>query len=292
MGTRIHLVVTGDAEELALSSALDRLFPKVEFTVAKVYGLTSNILPRDPTEPRQEAIELVSTMLAAIDAGRTPANYAIALDDLEQANADQPEVVLQHLRLAVERCVNQPPEVEVVARGSKRRFRQLATPQARRTALRERCSFHLAAPMLEAWFFGEPAALRRAGVPGATKVVFDKHICDIEDFVTTDAMFLDPTATAYWAHRAPEKRVKHEGLPHLPPRPPGNRTGEATISRKPGCRCGLRVPGLGPNDNAGPACADGRGAPRRPIGDGEPSSFVRSGRPPPPRRAKVRRLSS
>ncbi len=210
MSTRIHFVVTGDAEYIALGSALEQLFPDVKFTVQKVNGLTSSRLPT-PTESTTKAVELVSAMLAAIDIGRarTPADYAVALDDLELENADQPQVVLQHVRLAVERCINQPPEVEVVARGSRRRFRHLANPQARRAALSERCSFHLAAPMLEAWFYGELAALRRAGVSEATKVVFDKHTCDIEKFVTSDEVFLNPMSTLYWAHRTPEKRSKH-----------------------------------------------------------------------------------
>lgn len=208
MCTRIHLVVTGDAEELALAPALEQVFPEVEFTVEKVNGFTSS--SRDaPTRPSTKAVDLVSSMLAAIDTGRTPADYAIALEDLELANVKQPSVVLDRLRLAVEICINQPPEVEVVARGSKRRFRHLATPEVRREALRQRCSFHLAAPMLEAWFFGEPAALVRAGVPQTATIIFNKHTCDLEDFVTTDAAFLDPEANTYWARRPPAQRAKH-----------------------------------------------------------------------------------
>src|SRR5689334_20565086 len=56
--------------------------------------------------------------------------------------------------------------------------------------VRERCSFHLLSPMIEVYFFGEPAALTRAGARRAAKL--DPAERDLEDFATDDPDFLSP----------------------------------------------------------------------------------------------------
>ncbi len=81
-----------------------------------------------------------------------------------------------------------------------------ASRRERSAALvRERCSFHLLAPMIEAYFFGEPAALTRAGATRAAQV--DGKTRDLEEFLTADADFLaPPDGGAVWAR--PE-RARH-----------------------------------------------------------------------------------
>jgi hypothetical protein len=127
MTKRIHLVTTGDAELEALGPALMRVFPNVEFSVQKVDGFTSARLSA-PSENASRAQDIVDAMLAAIDIGENsePADYAVALDDLELENEDQVEVVIEHVRHAVKLCIKEPSEVEVISRGSRRRFRHLA----------------------------------------------------------------------------------------------------------------------------------------------------------------------
>lgn len=208
--TRIHLVVTGDAEFLALPKALSRVFD-AEFTVQQVPGFTSAPLAV-PAAEASRATDLVDALLAAIDVGptRQPADFAVALDDLELVNADRIGAVLAHVRKGVDLAAGGPAEVELIQRGRRRQYRHLATPEARAEALRTRCSFHLAAPMLESWFFGEEAALSRAGVRDLSFVKFDKAARDIEDFETDDPDFLAPDVDEpYWALGEPKVRGRH-----------------------------------------------------------------------------------
>ena len=82
--------------------------------------------------------------------------------------------------------------------------------------VRERCSFHLFAPMLETYFFGEPAALRRAGTSAQPQLLSP----DVEAFETNDPAWL-PTCrdenarradiAPWWRH---ERHPKHY-LEHL-----------------------------------------------------------------------------
>ncbi len=58
-----------------------------------------------------------------------------------------------------------------------------------RQNVRERCSFHLMAPMTEAYFFGEAAALKRAGAM-RNPSRFDRQVCDPEAFTVADSRYL------------------------------------------------------------------------------------------------------
>jgi hypothetical protein len=73
--------------------------------------------------------------------------------------------------------------------------------------LREHCSFHLMCPMLEACFYGETAALQRAGARRPAKV--DALHIDVEDFTTADAEFLSASdGKTYWAKPLCQKHPK------------------------------------------------------------------------------------
>ncbi len=139
--------------------------------------------------------------------GGLPYDYAVAVEDVElqnEAGAAETErhpdegiaCILDHLKLGVDAVLqekNQEQDVPVLPKGKAKRALSIATDAERRRFLRERCSFHLLRPMVEALFFGEPAAVLRAAGPGVTlpPVRFDPGACDIERFETRDEGYLE-----------------------------------------------------------------------------------------------------
>lgn len=176
---RVALIVTGQAEHRALHLSLQRYFPDVQFEPQYRDSFTSIPLPAAPTfNPERPSLveKLATALVAAVDPGRTgePADLAVLVDDLELANTGAPERVVRHLRMAVADHVQRRwPSAD-------RRDRCLQLLQAR-------CSFHLLAPMLEAYFFGEPAALRRAGAQREPQLDGAR---DLEDFEASDPDYL------------------------------------------------------------------------------------------------------
>lgn len=163
---RVRLIPTGDAELAGLAECLSRLFPGHDIqTIAArraggrrvpFGGFTSCRLSRPaiPTNLIKLVEELVRQVLPDPDREPSPepVDLAIVIDDLELLNVDQPEIVVGEVGRAV--C-------EVIER---------LRPERRPVvieALRSRASFHLFAPMLEAWFFADPPSLARAGVPAS-----------------------------------------------------------------------------------------------------------------------------
>lgn len=208
---RVALIVTGQAEHRALHLSLKRLFQDVQFEPMYRESFTANPLPEVPAlEPTRPTLvhKLAGALVAAVDPGRTnePADFAVLIDDLELANAAAPERAIRHLRAAVKDYIErQWPNADRRDRCSQR--------------VKDRCSFHLFAPMLETYFFGEPAALRRAG---ATREPSLDATRDIEDFETTDAEYLaacppvagegaqarPPPAWAFWPARHPKRYLQ------------------------------------------------------------------------------------
>jgi hypothetical protein len=180
MTTRIQLIVTGDLEELSLHHSLRGAFSDVdvEFLVPqRTQDFTSNRLSAYPksssTPPR--AAKLAAALVAAVHPGRRggpPPDLVVAVDDLELVNQDQPAHVVDYFARAVRDHVEGSFSADPVRQ---RVFADLA----------ERASFHLLAPMVETYFFGEAAALVRAG---ADKVPsrFNASDHDVEDFEVDD----------------------------------------------------------------------------------------------------------
>jgi hypothetical protein len=180
MSPTIHLLVTGKTEQLGLADSLMRVFPaeirpvkSLEF--AEPQGFTSaRVRPFAELSAleRMEStlVSFAKTLVAEVCPGRTGTapDLVVGIDDLELVNADQPEQVARTLRDAV--CAH----VEANWSGS-RRERVYAS-------LRERCSFHLLRPMVEAYFFGEAAALVRAGRAEGRTSRFSCEDCDPELF--------------------------------------------------------------------------------------------------------------
>lgn len=192
---RVALIVTGQVEHKALHESLARLFPGVNFESHLRESFTSAALSPEPrlTPERPTLVEKLATALvAAVDPGRTgtPVDLAFLIDDLELFNTTWPERAINHVRAAVRAHIeNRWPNAE-------RRARTEAL-------VRERCSFHLLAPMVEAYFFGEPAALERAGAKRDARL--DPSARDLEDFQTDDPDFLGPPDARGHAWQRPQR---------------------------------------------------------------------------------------
>ncbi|HWO23897.1 MAG TPA: hypothetical protein VNO30_34380 [Kofleriaceae bacterium] len=183
---RVALIPTGRTEWHGLGSGLQRLFPGHDFyalpgaadfdSTGPFDGFTSTALTANHEGeylPETASILVERAAQEALgDRRRHEADVVIVLDDLELANRHQPDRVIRVFRCAVERHV-------ASLQGTRERTER---------ALRERVSFHLIVPMIEAWLFGDPQALRVAGVPGGVVPLLDGG--DLEDFHATDAQYL------------------------------------------------------------------------------------------------------
>lgn len=186
---RIRLIPTGQMELRALAQCLQNIFPDHDFQT--VSGREDPDGSRAPFEAftsarlRSDLVpdalrRLVEQLAAEAHPGRhgNPADLAVLIDDLELENIDQAPVVADVVRRAVRLHLS---DVE------QRRGSVYAERVAR--ALRERASFHVAVPMIESWLFGDPSALRTAGIPDERLPARLAMGCDPERFETDDPPF-------------------------------------------------------------------------------------------------------
>lgn len=201
---RIKLIVTGSMERRALHRSLGRWFPTtgdgepVEFLRPSFsQGPTSNPLPDGgqdiPQLVRLFCDKLVAETLYGSEPGGKPPDLVIGVDDLELENLARPQLVTQWIRRGVADHLERDPV------GSQ-------ADDRRREALRSRCSFHLLVPMPEAYFFGERAALERAGV--ARDVEARLCCTDLEAFETDDPSFT-PRDYPPGDRRHPKRYLQH-----------------------------------------------------------------------------------
>ena len=201
---RVKLIVTGMMERRALHRSLARQFPvkgtgePVEFLLPSYFqGPTSNPLPDDgsiiPQLVREFCDALVAETLEGSEPGGKPPDLVIGIDDLELENLDRPQVVTGWIRRGIE---------DHFARN----IENSRADERRREALASKCSFHLLVPMPEAYFFGERAALERAGVAKG----IEARVCrdDLEAFETNDPEFV-PRPNRPTDHRHPKAYLKH-----------------------------------------------------------------------------------
>lgn len=209
---RVALLVTGRTEWHGLAIALRRLFPGHDFTTVPTErealsspdqfpyaGFTSTRLTEaDEADPPESALEVVgrAAQEALGDRRANRADVVMVLDDLEPANTHQPGRVVQVFRSAVERHLAD-------LQGSR---------ESTRRALRERVSFHLVVPMIEAWFFGDPGALAKAGVPATRPPSL--AVTDPEAFETSDAAYAAATEAfcPCWVSRGRDKKRRPKWL--------------------------------------------------------------------------------
>jgi hypothetical protein len=210
---RVVMIPTGLAEWHGLVGAFARLFPGHTFEVLPsaremeaapdrypLDGFTSTRLTdAHEKRPPESALELIAraaqTALGDTRARVAPADLVIVLDDLEPANADQPDRVLRVFHAA-----------------ARAHLAGLTVDRIRQTtadALRERVSFHLAAPMIEAWFFADPAGLDRAMGAARHTSRTNRFIpgSDPEDFSVADPAYASATEAdcPAWTSRGRKK---------------------------------------------------------------------------------------
>lgn len=185
---RVALLPTGRTEWHGLPVALQRLFPAHELYVlpgAAVFrstgpfdGFTTSTLTEKHEHEDEYLPESATDLVGraaqeALGDGphRGAADAVLVLDDLELANRHQPARVARVFRRAVEYHL-------AGLQGARERTAR---------TLRERVSFHLVVPMIEAWFFGDRQALRVAGVPDDLEPILDG--AGLEDFRTLDVRY-------------------------------------------------------------------------------------------------------
>ncbi|HEX8704537.1 MAG TPA: hypothetical protein VF815_37240 [Myxococcaceae bacterium] len=182
MSARVGLIVTGKCEHRGLAESLQQIFPEARFEALgrqPVDSFTSADVRQLPESPVPTTLQkLAARIVAEVEPGRVdgPLDLVVAIDDLELANAPHPALVAARVRDAV---------------GAHLRSYRGTSDSAREKVLqrvRERCSFHLLAPMIEAYLFAEPAALVRAGATRPSAV--DASAIDLEAFETDDPDYL------------------------------------------------------------------------------------------------------
>jgi hypothetical protein len=200
---RVQLITTGVMEERALGASLQRLFPDHEF-VSKPHldGFTSAPLPPQP-HPRAplNLDKFAATLIGTFDPGnrrdRPRPDFVIGIDDVELCNADDPGRITAALRQTLERRLAEWP-------GNARSIERL------RHELAARVSFHVMAPMTEAYFFADASALARSTAPALDRPNhFDLETCDVEAFEVLDPDYLDAPIDPGCRWRRPGLRQGH-----------------------------------------------------------------------------------
>lgn len=202
---RIRFIVTGDLERAAMVPSLSRFFPDATWEgepvewlkPQKVHGTTTHRLTadRDPSNlMRALARAALAERLDGADG--TPADLVVVIDDLELHNLDQPDVVCAHFRSAM--------ETEVERREQRERSAKLE--QRVRDHVRDGCSFHLVAPMVESYLFGDHQALVRVGcTPDVEPMLVDP---DLERFESADEAW-----RPFWERRNAEMHAEPQPMP-------------------------------------------------------------------------------
>ena len=188
----VRLVVTGKCERLALGSSLGRVFgAPTRFVTAdgEVHSFSSTTLASPSSRLLDTIDKFADRLLREVDEHDNA--LVIGVDDLELDNTAW--VTVEAVRAAVQR--------RLAGRWSGLSARERAAEK-----LRTRCSFHLTVPLLEAYFFGEAAALQRAGCTAPS--LFDPAARDPEDFAVDDPAYLSEPELTPERERNPERRKR------------------------------------------------------------------------------------
>ncbi len=123
-------------------------------------------------------IELAKAMVAEAIAGKKgeAADLVIVVDDVELGNLGQEAVIAEHFCAAVNRVIAE-------------KNHDANTEDRLRRELKTKCSFHLLKPMVEAYLFGDSAALGLAGVPNGVNPCL-VHPTDVEQFESNDSLWM------------------------------------------------------------------------------------------------------
>jgi hypothetical protein len=186
---RVLLITTGVMEERALGSSLRQIFPEHEFvSPPRLDGFTSARLPPEPPLPsgiRTNLEKFARRLIGAFDPGnrrdRPRPDFVVAVEDVELTNAEDPARITMTLRDTVLR------ELEAWTANAR-------TLKRLRADLQTKVSFHLMAPMTEAYFFADAAAFARATAPAPSRPSRFLPDTDVEAFAVDDPDYLDPPA--------------------------------------------------------------------------------------------------
>jgi hypothetical protein len=211
---RVAILPTGRMEWNALPLALARLFPGHEF-----YSLPSrreiDSHPHDFPLPSFTSTRLVKGASSASAArlvqraarealgDRTgavePADMVVIVDDLELANLDQPDVVVDVFRIAACAHIDKLAKTE-----------SIRVHGRTQTALRERVSLHIVKPMIEGWLFADARGPNNAGVPDS-RAVYPRVHQDPEAFEVTDPEYVADTGASCrtWLELPERRRARH-----------------------------------------------------------------------------------
>lgn len=182
---RVAVLPTGRTEWRGLCGALQRRFPDHEFyrvpsAVEDVYDGFTSVELKDHHEvaPPESASLLIgrAAQEALGDRAVKRADAVVVVDDLELANAHQPDRAVSVMRAAARDHLDKMDA----------RYRP-----ATEAALRHRVSFHLVVPMIEAWLFVDAATLVSAGMPPGASPVFPA--VDLEAFLVNDPAYMSAT---------------------------------------------------------------------------------------------------
>lgn len=185
----LGLITTGECEHRALGASLQRAFEGAELQLVQPFqrpvpSITSNYLGYPgPASGGTQVDKLIASMMATL-ARRDAPDFVVAIDDLEVPNVATAHHVTQLVSDAVRRAVGATPTHQQLAR------------------VRDRCSFHLLCPLLEAYFFGEPAALQRAGATRDARLDPTHHL---EGFFAVDPEFMAPSDAREHPWRRPDR---------------------------------------------------------------------------------------
>lgn len=201
---RILLVTTGVMEERALGRSLSRLYPAHEFVSrTRLDGFTSAKLPPQPPLPKGVQSNLdkfAGNLIGVFDPGnrrdRSRPDFVVAVEDVELHNADDPRRITASLRDSLMNRLARWPAKDNA-------FDRL------REDLHSKVSFHLMAPMTEAYFFADSAALARATAPVPSRQNRFDLSTDVEAFTVNDPDFLDPPADPQSRWCTPSGRQGH-----------------------------------------------------------------------------------
>lgn len=217
----VQLIVTGDSEQLTLAKALGACFsansrgepvswcPTIKIDEpAKSRLFPIHQVPA-PNGLMMKLAESLSAVTEPTAPGQPPPDLLLVIGDIEINNLGNEQSLIEHLQAAVPLML------------AKRSPSEQASLSI---ALRERCSYHLFRPMVEATFFGDAEALKVAGVSNKHQPMLNG--VDIEEFESVDPVWLPKCQeqnlrhhkhAPWWRH---ERHAK-EYLIHLAGRPGG-----------------------------------------------------------------------
>ncbi|MHB8873513.1 MAG: hypothetical protein ACYC8T_07490 [Myxococcaceae bacterium] len=190
----VRFLVTGECERGGLAESFQRCFGSTgaSFSVARcpAQSFTSSPLTEPPSSRARDTIDKFAISLLE-EVHEHPDALVVGVDDLELQN--DPLETVAAIRAAI-------------SRGMEIRWSSLNARNRVADRMREYCSFHLLVPMVEAYFFGEPEALERAGA--VRRSLFDCVSSDPEQFQVEDAEYLAAPETTPESEPNPERRKR------------------------------------------------------------------------------------